>query len=247
MLMVLALIQVALNYAFHRTGPDTAANLSAGPTANVPVTLAGVPPVPIMPVADVTPTPAVQPSSPAPPVAVTNSAPQPAYTNGYYDMQLGRFVEGSPPPVTNVPASPAPITIGPVSPAPVTNVPVSSGPITIGPITVGGAPVPDAQGQDRLALQQRIAALEAEIASDEWRLTGLGGVGFASRVAGRILDGAQRPNETVGRTAVRGAGSELSVEMQRMTNEEQAALQASIEAKRRTLQDLRKQLAAWGG
>jgi hypothetical protein len=130
-------------------------------------------------------------------------------TDGYYDMQLGRFVPGS-----SVPG------------------------------VTAGAPVPDPQSERRLAIQQKIAALEAEIANDSQRVSGLGivGAGF-----GKVPDIVKaKPPEDRGQAFAGAVVEVLASTLANQAGKEQAEAQSRLEANRRTLQELRAELAALG-
>lgn len=141
---------------------------------------------------------------PAPPAAQGVS-----YTDGYYDMQLGRFVPGAPPPATGV-------------------------------VT----PSPEDQGQRRLDLQQRIAALEAEVESDQRRVNNLGLLRAGFSKAPDIL--RAQPAGDPSHAALSAFGQLLASGLESQADQERAEAQARLDANRRTIQQLRDELVTLG-
>jgi|ThiBio_1000_plan_1041568.scaffolds.fasta_scaffold17677_2 hypothetical protein len=214
-LIVLALVQVVINHVLCRSRRAAVGTHDAS-------------------VGDLAPAPAMQTSTPLPaldpnaPLLTWDAAtgtwkaqrlgdPQPAppvaqgvaYTDGYYDMQLGRFVPGTPPSAT-----------------------------------VAGTPSPDYQSQRRVALQQQIVALEAQIESDGRRVNGLGilGQGF-----GKVPDVVRaKPPENRGEALAGAVAEVLASSLSNQAGQEQAEAQARIDANRRSLQELRSELAGLG-
>jgi hypothetical protein len=143
-------------------------------------------------------------SQPAPPAAQNA-----VYTDGYYDMQLGRFVPGAPPPATGV-------------------------------VT----PSPEDQCQRRLDLQQRIAALEAEVEGDQRRVNNLGLLRAGFGKAPDIL--RAQPAGDMSHAALSAFGQLLASGLEDQADRERAEAQARLDANRRTIQQLRDELATLG-
>lgn len=230
-LIVLVLVQVVINHVLYRSRRAAIAIQPASPPEDRGTDLMSGQHAPG---ADAAPTPAMQTRTP--PIAFDPNAPlltwdpatgtwkaqrlgdsQPAppatqggaYTDGYYDMQLGRFVPGSQP-----------------------------------PSAVVATPPPDDQGQRRVALQQRIAALEAEVENDARRLNGLGilGQGF-----GKVPDIVRaKPPEDRGQALAGAVAEVLASSLADRAGQERAEAQARLDANRRTLQELQAELAGLG-
>jgi hypothetical protein len=213
--IVLALVQVVINYAFYRNRRAAVATQDAS-------------------IGELTPTPAMQTSTPLPafdpnaplltwdPTTGTWKAqrlgdPQPAppaaqgvtYTDGYYDMQLGRFFPGAPPPAV-----------------------------------VAVTPSPDYQSQRRVALQQQIAALEAEVENDARRVNGLGILGQGFEKVPDVV--RAKPPEDRGQALAGAVAEVLAGTLASQAGQERAEAQARLDANRRALQELRAELAGLG-
>ena len=214
-LIVLALAQVFIKHVLYRNRRVAVATQGAS-------------------VADLTPTATMQTSNPLPPFdpnaplltwdpatgtwkAQRLGDPQPpapaaqgvAYTDGYYDMQLGRFVPGTPPPTT-----------------------------------VAITPPPDNQSQQRVALQQRIAALEAQIESDGRRVNGLEILNQGFGTVPEVV--RAKPPEDRGQVLAGVLAEVLASSLSSQAEQERAEAQARLDANRRMLQELRNELASLG-
>jgi hypothetical protein len=231
-LSVLVLVQVGINQVMRDSRRAAVAIPLANPTEGRGTDLTSGQHAPD---AAAAPTPAVQTSTPLPaidpnaPLLTWDAAtgtwraqrlgdPQPApptaqgvaYTDGYYDMQLGRFVPGGvPPPATGI-------------------------------VT----PSPDDQGQRRLDLQQRIAALEAEVQSDQRRANNLGLLGAGFSKAPDIL--RAQPAGDLSHAALSAFGQLLASGLEDQADRERAEAQARLDVNRRTIQQLRDELATLG-
>jgi hypothetical protein len=230
-LIVLVVVQVIINHALSSRRRAAVAIQPANPIEVSVIAATSDPHAPIAdtarPAATENPVPlaAIDPNAPLliwDPATGTWKAqrlgdPQPAphvaqgvtYTDGYYDMQLGRFVPGAPPSATVV-----------------------------------ATPSPDDQTQRRVALQQRIAALEAEIENDVRRVNGLGILGQGFGKAPDVV--RAKPPEDRGHAFAGAVAEVLSSSLANQAGQEQAEAQARLDANRRTLQELRNELAVLG-
>lgn len=230
-LVVLVVVQIVLSHALSRNRRTAVAIQPANPTEERATVATSDPHPPITdvarPAATQNPPPlaALDPNAPllvwdpatgtwkaqrlGDPLPAPAAAEGVAYTDGYYDMQLGRFVPGVQPPTPAV-----------------------------------ATPPPDDQSQRRMALLQRIAALEAEVENDARRVNGLGilGQGF-----GKVPDVVRaKPPEDRGHALADALAEVLASSLANQAGQEQAEAQARLDANRLALQQLRNELAGLG-
>jgi hypothetical protein len=224
-LSVLVLVQVVINHVTRGgrhaavanptedRGPDLTSDQHAPDAAAAPAMQTPAPPIaydPNAPLLTWDPTTGtwkaqrLGDSQPAPPAAQGVS-----YTDGYYDMQLGRFVPGAPPSAN-----------------------------------VAVTPSPDDQCQRRLDLQQRITALEDEVESDQRRVNNLGLLRAGFSKVPDIL--RAQPAGDLSHAALGAFGQLLASGLEDQADRERAEAQVRLDANRRTIQQLRDELATPG-
>jgi len=112
------------------------------------------------------------------------------------------------------------------------------------PAPVAVTPSPDYQSQRRVALQQQIAALEAEVENDARRVNGLGILGQGFEKVPDVV--RAKPPEDRGQALAGAVAEVLAGTLASQAGHERAEAQARLDANRRTLQELRAELAGLG-